>query len=459
MRLLAGLSIIVLGAFVGCGRVSVTPASTTAPSGTAKAAAAPPIKVTPIQPIRKTLVRMVEQPGQVEAFEEAPLFGKVTGYVSKLHVDLGDAVRGPKFDESGKLVEPGQVLCEISVPELKDEHAQKVALVKQAASQIVQAEAAVKVAEAAKISAQAMVAEVEASALRDQAVYDRFRSEAARVTELAKTGALSPKVADETNSQLQGADADRRQTAAKVRSAAAAVEEAGALIDKAKADLDAARARHEVAVADAARTQTLLDYSQIRAPFDGRISARNVDVGHLVRASGSSGETPLFVVVRIDKVRVKVDVPEADAVLIRDGCEATVRIPSLPGSSFVGQVSRSGWSLDPTTRTLRVEVDVENSSSTLRRGMFLTAELKVAVRENVLSLPRAAILTQDKVTFCHVIDSTGKVSRAPVRLGIQSGAEVEIQSGLDGTENVIGTNSAAFKDGQFVEVTTPVKQY
>ena len=439
---------------LGCEKTSSVAAPAAAASSSS-AGAQPPIKVTPIKPVRKTLVRMVEQPGQVEAFEVAPLFAKVTGYVQKLNVDLGDEVRGPKYDTEGKQTAPGQVLCELAIPELNEEHAQKLALIEQAEANVKQAEAAIQVAEAARTSAQAKVAETEAAAERDQAVYIRWKSEAARVAELAKTGAVGQRVADETESQFQAADADRRQTAAKVRSATALIQEASALVEKAKSDLVAAQARAKVAAAEAERTKTMLDYTLIRAPFDGRIAARNIHIGHLVRAAASGNELPLLIVVRIDKVRVKVDVPEADAVLIQDGCEATVRVPSLPGTAFPAKVSRSGWSLDPGTRTLRVEIDVDNASGTLRQGMFVAADLKAAVRENVLALPRAAVLTQDKVTFCHVIDTTGKVSRAPVQLGIQSGAEVEIRSGLSGDEQVIGANSAAFKEGQIVEVVAP----
>ena len=439
---------------VGCEKASsVMPLAAGASSS--PAIALPPIKVTPIKPVKKTLVRMVEQPGQVEAFEEAPLFAKVTGYVRKRHVDLGDKVTGPKYDATGKQTVPGQVLCELAVPELNEEHTQKLALIEQAEANVQQAVAGIQVAEATVASAYAKVAESEAAAERDQAIYDRWKSEAARVAELVTSGSLSQKVSDETASQLQAADADRRQTAAKVRSATAMTHEAKALVEKAKSDHVAARARLKVATADAERTKTMLDYTLIRAPFDGRIAARHIHLGHLVRAAAGGNDSPLLVVVGIDKVRVKVDVPEADAVLIQDGCDATVRVPSSPGTSFAGKVARSGWSLDPATRTLRVEIDVDNASGTLRQGMYVTSELKAAVRENVLALPRAAVLTMDKVTFCHVIDTTGKVSRAPVRLGIQSGAEVEIQSGLTGNEHVIGANSAAFKEGQIVEVVVP----
>ena len=441
---------------IGCNRTPVATSATGA-SSSVMASAVPPINVTPISPIRKILVRMVEQPGQVEAFQQAPLFAKVTGYVQKLHVDLGDTVSGPKYDETGKLVALGQVLCELDIPELSEEHAQKLALIEQANANVAQAQAAIEVAEAMVLSSQAKVAELEAVTEKDQANYDRWKSEAKRVAELAKSGSVGQRVSDETESQFRAADADRRQTSAKVRSAMALIQESKALVDKAKADLHVAQSRFKVAIADAERTKTMLDYGQIHAPFDGRIAARNIHIGHLVRASGSNNDSPLLIVVRIDKVRVTVDVPEADAVLIHDGCDATVRIPSLPGSSFSGKVARSGWSLDPGTRTLRVEVDVENAAGTLRQGMYVTSELKAAVRENVLSLPRAAILVHDKATFCHTIDTSGKVQLVPVQLGIQSGIDVEIQSGLSGDEQVIGANSAAFKPGQLVEIVAPVK--
>ncbi len=441
---------------IGCNRpVATAPASN--PAASATASALPPIKVTPITPVRKTLIRMVEQPGQVEAFEEAPLFAKVTGYVQKLWVDLGDAVTGPKYDESGKLVSTGQVLCELAIPELEEERDQKLALIEEANANVAQAQAIIEVAQAMLVSSQAKVAELEAQAEKDQANYDRWKSEAKRVAELAKSGSLGQKVSDETENQFRAADAERRQTTAKLRSATASIQESKARVDKAKADLQVAQSRSKVAVADVERTQTMVAYGQIHAPFDGRISARNIHVGHLVRANESGREPPMLIVVRIDKVRVVIDVPEADAILIHDGCDATVRVPSMPGMSFSGKVSRSGWSLNPGTRTLRVEIDVNNSNGTLRQGMYVTGELKAAVRENVLSLPRSAILVNDKATYCHTIDTTGKVQLVPVQLGIQSGVDVEIQQGLNGDEQVIGANSAAFKPGQIVEVAGPAK--
>src|SRR5262245_2861147 len=107
-----------------------------APTAPPAAAPAAPAKVTAGRPQRKALVRTVEQPGTVRAYEEAPLFAKLTGYVLKVHTDIGAKVKGPRFDSSGNEVEPGQVLAEIDVPEMVEELAQKRALVGQAGAEV-----------------------------------------------------------------------------------------------------------------------------------------------------------------------------------------------------------------------------------------------------------------------------------------------------------------------------------
>src|SRR5262245_55627881 len=97
------------------------------------------MRVTPIRPERKTLIRWTEQPGHIEAFEETPVYAKVAGYVEKMHVDIGDPVTGPQFDETGKIVREGQLLVELSVPELHEELVQKEAAVGEAAAEVRQA--------------------------------------------------------------------------------------------------------------------------------------------------------------------------------------------------------------------------------------------------------------------------------------------------------------------------------
>src|SRR5438105_2458433 len=117
---------------LGCGPADPSTSSIRMTSGEPGAETTPLVRVTPIKPARKTLVRWSEQPGQIEAFEETPLFAKLAGYVEKMHVDIGDPVTGPLVDDSGKVTREGQLLVDLSVPELHEELAQKEAAVGQA---------------------------------------------------------------------------------------------------------------------------------------------------------------------------------------------------------------------------------------------------------------------------------------------------------------------------------------
>lgn len=409
-----------------------------------------PARATVIPPQRKTLVRVVELPGRVEAYEAAPLHAKATGYVIKIPVDVGDRIRGPHGDE------PGTLLCELQVPELMEELAQKTAFVAQAQAEVLQSDAGVKVADAAVRSANAKVAEAKASIEKEESMYVRWQSEFQRVSQLAETGAVTKKVAEETRAQRDAADAGRKEVAAHIVSVEAQQQEVAADLEKAKADAVAARSRLAVAEADQRRIAAMRDYTMIRAPFDGVVVERNVHTGHLVQ-SGAGSLKPLFVVMRIDPVRVIIDVPEIDAVHITPQTKVEIKLPSLPGSAYVGTITRSGWSLNTTSRTMSAEVHLPNAEALWRPGQYVQAKLTTAEVENCLSLPKAAIVTQDKQTYCFTVDAEGRVNRLPISLGLQAGVDVEIREGLTGTEQVISVNAGAFREGQVVEAVPPAK--
>ncbi|MDZ4686838.1 MAG: efflux RND transporter periplasmic adaptor subunit [Planctomycetaceae bacterium] len=411
----------------------------------------PPIRVTAIQPARKTLVRTVELPGRAEAFEVAPLFAKVTGYVAKIPVDIGDPIRGPHGDE------PGTVLCELIVPELREELAQKAATVAQTKAEVLQADAGVKLAESTVRSASARVREAQASVAKEEAQFARWQSEFQRVAQLAESGAVTRKVADETRAQLDAADAGRKEVAARIASVEALQQESAAGLEKAQADAVAVRSQLAVAEAEQRRLAAMLDYATIRAPFDGVVVERNVHTGHLVQAGGVNGGKPLLVVMRADPIRVMVDVPEVDAVHVAAGTKVELRIPSLPGEPYVGTVTRTGWSLNETSRTLSAEIDVPNADGRWRPGQYVQVKITVAELENALSLPKTAIVTQDKQTYCFAVGADNKIVRLPVSLGLQAGTDFEIRDGLTGDERVIGVNANAFREGQTVEIAAPAK--
>ena len=423
-----------------------------APKGEGHNAEESALRVSVIAPQKKTLIRRTEQPGQVRALEETPVFAKVTGFVGKVHVDIGDAVKGPKLDDKGNVVEAGQVLLEIDAPELQEDVLQKAAFVAQAKSQITQAEAAIKVAAAAKESAIAGVAEAEAATHRAEAVYTQAKSEMERVNVLFQEKASTRKLVDEALSRLQGAEAAKKEVAAKITSARSQVAEKEAGMEQAEADLAAAKSRLDVADAEERRAKTWLQYLTVRAPYDGTVIARNVDTGHLVQPGKNAAERPLLVVVQADTVRVLVDIPEGDATLVQAGCEAIIRTPAAGNATIKGQVKRSAWVLQPATRTLRVEIDVLNEAGKLRPGMYVYADVKVAERPDAWALPKGAILVQDNQSFCLLVNSQNQIERLPIQIGIRAGEEVEVVSGLSGSERVIGTNVAAYREGQTVEI-------
>ena len=409
------------------------------------------VRVTPITAVKKKLVRYTEQPGQIAPLEETPIIAKIGGYVRRVRVDIGDRVKGPVY-EADKLKEPGQPLIEIDVPEMHKEHAQKLAAIEQAKSEIKQSQAAIKVAQAMRTSVDALVGEAQASVERVNADYERWKSELARVTELVSREVVTKKLVDETTNQFRSAEAAQKEIAAKIKSAQAQLDEAGAMVEKAEADADAARAKLGVAEADEQRLAVLLEYATIRAPFDGVVAARHVDTGHLV--SASTGE-PLLVIVQADTVRVFVDVPEIDAVFIEPGVEATLRVPSIAGGEFTGTVTRSTWVLNRATRTLRTEIDVANSDRKLRPGMYAYARIKVAEKPDALALPKTAILTSAGQAFCWRIEADGTLVRHSLVTGIETGGDVEILSGLTGQEPIVGVNAGSFREGQRVEVVEP----
>lgn len=414
----------------------------------AESAGPPPVRVTTIQPQRKPLIRTVELPGRVEAYEVAPLHAKATGYVIKVPVDIGDKVQGPHDDQ------PGTLLCELQVPELKEELAQKAATVAQTKAEVLQTDAGVKVADAAVRSANAKVLESQAAIAREESQYGRWQSEFRRVSQLAESGAVTQKVADETRAQLDAADAGRKEVAARIVSVEAQQQEALAGLEKAKADAVAMRSRLAVAEADERRVAAMIDYTLIRAPFDGVVVERNVHTGHLVQ-TGAGHFKPLFTVVRMDPVRVLIDIPEVDAVRVSEKTEVEIKMPSLPSAPYVGTLTRSSWSLNTTSRTLTAEIHVPNGDSRWRPGQYVQVKLTVAELEDCLSLPKSAIVTQDKQTYCYSVGTDGKVVRLPISLGLQAGTDFEVREGLTGQEQIISANANAFREGQLVEIAPP----
>jgi RND family efflux transporter MFP subunit len=402
-------------------------------------------RVTAGTPQRKTLTLYTSQPGRIEAFAQTPLFPKLAGFVQSVLVDIGDRV------------EAGQVLIELAIPELHDEREQKAALVAQSVAEVTQAEAALEAARAAEVTAGARVRQAEAGIGRAEGEYERWKSEHERLKELAAQGSVTTKLVDETLNQFRAADAARNEAEANVESAKAALHGAQADIAKAQADLVASHARQRVAQADLTKTETMLGYAQIKAPFDGVVTQRGVDTGHYVHPASGSASRPLLVVARTDQVRIFVDVPEMEAPLVdaaETGDAATVRVQSLGGRQFEGNVTRTSWALDASNRSLRTEIDIPNEDGLLRPGMYATVTILLEQRDEALALPITAIIHNGEETYCCAVES-GKIEHRPITLGLRRGDEVEVVSGLDDNDTVVLARADSLQHGQRVEVIEP----
>jgi HlyD family secretion protein len=432
-------------ALAGTLHLSIGCTSSTPPEG-ASSSATPGAGVTLVHPQRKSLVRVVEQPGTIQAQEETLLYARIPGYVRRLRpeIDIGYRIRGPKYDSSGKEIEPGEVLAVLAVPELEQEAKQKGALVDHAEAQVDQAVKALAAAEAGIAVAQAMIIETQSN-------YERWDSESKRMAGLTKNGIVNSQAGEETFNQFRAA-------AGRLASAKAAVQKARADRDTQEADVRAAKFRVGVFKADALRSEAMLGYARIRAPYDGIVTRRKVNTGDLVQPTNGHGDW-LFTVARLDTVRVVIAVPEADAGLVRDKAEVRITIQAVPGPALIGTVARTSWALEPDSRTLRAEIELPNKEGFLRPGMYVNAQIINRLPEE-WTLPVSAVVKQGNSTVCFLIEN-GKSVRTPVQIGRSDGQLVQVLrwqkpgkppvwQEFTGTE-VIAGQAAGLTDGQALQ--------
>lgn len=430
-----GLAALLAAAVTGC-----YSASSAAPTAAAPGVAAA-IRVTAARPVRKTLRLESVQPGQIQAFEQTPLLAKLPAYVEKLHVDIGDRVQA------------GQILVELFLPELKDELRQKDAARVQADAEIQLAAAAVRAAEAVVATARANVSMTEAGTLRAEADVARWKSQDARISQLVAGGSLDRKLEDETRDSLKAAESAREEARAKVAAAQASLAQSQAEVAKAQAEQAVAAARQGSAQADLSRAKTLLEYTQIRAPYAGVVTERNVVRGDFVQPANSTTAKPLVTVACTDTVRIFVDVPEMESPWVEAGRTGYVSVQALPDRVVEGKVARTSWVLG-ANRTLRTELDLANPKGLLRPGMYATAHILLQERPGALALPLTVITREGKQAFCWIVRD-GHAVRVPITLGLQVGNDLEVTSGLQGDELVVQSPSAALQEGQSVEVAPP----
>ena len=321
-------------------------------------------------------------PGSTLAFNLADIFARASGYIVTRNVDIGSRVK------------KGDVLVEISAPEIQHQIAQ----------------------------AEATLAQNQATLVQSQANRDLANVTWGRDKTLVQQGWVT----------LQQGDTDRLTLAADQ-----------AAVGVAEANIKAQQAQIKVL----SQQQV---YQTVVAPFDGHITQRNVDVGSLVQADANTG-TDMFTLMNDDVLRIQLYVPQDQAFGVAPGVEAVARVPELPGREFPGTVTRIADALQPGTRTLLTEVDMPNPDHALPAGVYCTVELKIPRKTPSLIVPAAAIVFNvDGLSVMVVEDGVARVRR--VTESRDFGTTVELSAGVKDGDQVILNPPVDLTDGHKVTI-------
>lgn len=234
--------------------------------------------------------------------------------------------------------------------------------------------------------------------------------------------------------------------------------------DNAVQTLEARNTEVTSAQANVRRLEELQSFERIEAPFDGVITARNLDIGQLISAAGStntpgagtvSGNKEVFDISAIQTLRVFINVPQVYAPDAKSGVTATLTLPQYPGRTFHGKLVRTSDAVDLATRTLLAEVDVDNRSGELLPGSYTEVHLKVATPAPALIVPIGALILQADGLYVGIVDATQHVHIVRVTPGRDSGSTMEILAGLQPGQPVIANPPDSLTDGERVRVVTP----
>jgi RND family efflux transporter MFP subunit len=231
--------------------------------------------------------------------------------------------------------------------------------------------------------------------------------------------------------------------------------------DNAAAQLQATSAQVSSSQANVRRLEELVSFERVVAPFDGVVTARNLDVGQLVTSAGSTttpgagiiaGNKPMFEVAAVQRLRVYVNVPQVYAPDAKNGVTATLTLPQYPGKIFKGKLVRSSDAVDPVTRTLLAEVEVENRAGELLPGSYTQVHLNVSSGGQGLLIPVSAAILEPNGLNVAVVDSNQRAHVVRVTPGRDSGATIEILAGLEPGQKIIANPPDSLTDGEQVRV-------
>jgi RND family efflux transporter MFP subunit len=337
------------------------------------ASATPSVNI--VYPAPSTLSSEIALPGNTQAFTDAPIYSRTSGYLKSWYFDIGAHVR------------KGQLMAQIETPEVDQQ---------------------LQVAQADLKSAQANL--------------DLANTTSTRYQNLLKTNSVS-----------------KQET------------------DVAMSDASAKKAAVDASMANVRRLEQLQSFENVYAPFDGIVTARNTDIGRLISAGQNTTPQELFHLAAIGKLRVYVSVPESYSADIKDGGKASLTLDEYPDKFFEGTIARNSNAIDQSTRTLNVEVDIDNPKGELLPGAYVFVHFKVPEHAASLMIPSNTLLFRSEGLRVGVVRD-GRVQLVPVKIGRDAGATVEIASGLTANDAVILDPSDSLASGQEVQIANRTKQ-
>jgi RND family efflux transporter MFP subunit len=308
-------------------------------------------------------------PGSVQAFVEAPIFARTSGYLRTWYTDIGDAVK------------KGQLMAEIETPEVDQQLRQSVADLATA----------------------------------------HANDELAQTTDVRWKGLLA-------NQAVSQQDADTRAGQAA-----------------------ASKAQAASAQANVGRLRELESFKRIVAPFDGVVTARNTDIGALIAAGQTSGSA-LFRVADTQKLRIYVDVPEPYAAKAQPGINVQLRFNEHPGKDYPATLVRTARALDPTLRTLRVELQVDNSQGELFPGAYAEVHFKLPGSNSTFRVPATALIFRSQGLQIATVGSDNKARLRSIVQGRDFGTSVEVLSGVSANDQVVINPPDSLSDGGTVRI-------
>ncbi len=387
---IAGLAVIVvcLGAAAGCGH-----------SGGSSASADVAPRAAVVEVRRAPLSNTLSIAGEFLPYQEVELHAKVAGYIRNINVDIGDHVH------------QGQVLAVLEIPELT--------------AQLQSASAGVRHSQEEITHAQNEVSRAEAD-------YEALHAAATRLKQAseARPGLIAEQELDDATAKDRSAEAQ---------------------VEAAKSELGASRQQLEVSQADRQHYAALSEFSRITAPFDGVVTWRYADTGSLIQAGTSNvSSMPVVKISQVNVLRLRIPVPESLAASVRDGEPADIRVKATD-EHFSGKIIRSTDSLDRSTRTMQVEVDVPNRDYKLSPGMYADVSLRIQNDPTALTLPVQAINRTADQTTVLLVNSRNQVEEREIHTGIEGSNRIQILSGLNEGDRVIVGNLGKYRSGQQVD--------